>query len=96
MSPHLVIDRNAVAAAITEADPAALSAAAHALRGSTGNLGLPRAAEVAAELEETGRAGTTAGAAPLLVRLDDALAEAATAITAYRDWYRSRPHDAGA
>ncbi|CAN5574024.1 response regulator [soil metagenome] len=82
--------RDAVAAAVSADDAAALSAAAHALRGSTGNLGLPLAAEVATELEEVGRAGSTSGAGPLLERLDQCLDDAAVAITAYREWYRSR------
>jgi PAS domain S-box-containing protein len=79
-----------VASAVASADPAALDAAAHALKGNASNLGLPLVAEVARELEDLARTGTTSGATPLVRRLDEALAGAVEAVTAYRDWYRTR------
>ncbi len=76
--------------AVEADDPAALSAAAHALRGSASNLGLPVVTEIATDIERIGRVESTIGALALVADLASALAESAEAISAYRDWYQSR------
>ncbi|MEO9323335.1 ATP-binding protein [Nocardioides sp. C4-1] len=78
-----------VASAAASSDAPALSAAAHALRGSASNLGLVVLADVAAEVEELARTGTTVGAEQLVAELGTAMGEAVSAISEYRDWYQS-------
>lgn len=82
-----------VSRTIEERDPVALVAAAHALRGSAGNLGLPVVADIAATLEELGRGASTAGSAALLERLVLALDDACAALAEYREWYQSAETD---
>jgi len=67
---------------IGEADPQTLERQAHALKGSSRELGAGRLAEICRQLEELGRAGSLSGAAELLAGaeakfalLDQALGE---------------------
>ncbi|WP_167736502.1 PAS domain-containing hybrid sensor histidine kinase/response regulator [Nocardioides sp. 1609] len=76
--------------AVEDADATALVAAAHSLRGSAGNLGLPVVASLSAALEELGRLGGTAGSAALLDDLLLELDESCVALERYRSWYQSR------
>ena len=55
-------------AAVAGGDAAALTASAHALKGSALNLGLPRVGAVAQRLEALGDEARTDGAGPLLDR----------------------------
>ena len=56
---------DAVHAAVDKGDGAALKAAAHKLRGSIVNFGVPTAVETAKKLEAMGEAGDLAGAGEL-------------------------------
>lgn len=58
-------------AAIEGEDSRALEQEAHALKGSSRELGAQRLAQVCRQLEELGRAGSTTGAAPLLARAEE-------------------------
>ncbi|MBI2502736.1 MAG: response regulator [Candidatus Latescibacteria bacterium] len=58
-------------AAIEGADPRALEHEAHALKGSSRELGAQRLAQVCRQLEELGRAGSVEGAAPLLAQAEE-------------------------
>lgn len=55
----------AIAAAVSAADPVALKDSAHAIKSGLGNLGAMRCHGAALELEMLGRSETTAGAAEL-------------------------------
>ncbi|MCC6174583.1 MAG: Hpt domain-containing protein [Chloroflexi bacterium] len=59
----------ALSAAVATASPTELARAAHALKGSTGNLGIRRMQELCAEIERLGRHGSTDGAASKVARL---------------------------
>ncbi|MDO9455373.1 PAS domain-containing hybrid sensor histidine kinase/response regulator [Nocardioides sp.] len=72
--------------AVQVGDAPALSAAAHALRGSASNLGLPDVTAIATQLEALGREGTVEGAMYLVVDLAAALADAGEALEDYLAW----------
>ena len=57
--------------AVREGDAASMAIAAHALKGASLNVGADAMASVSLELEELGRSGTSAGAAPLEAKLDE-------------------------
>jgi CheY-like chemotaxis protein len=61
----------AMQAAVSRRDAAALAETAHALKGSSGNLGATRMQELCGELQTLGRAGDLASAGALLDRLDE-------------------------
>jgi HPt (histidine-containing phosphotransfer) domain-containing protein len=71
--------------AVERADAAALTAAAHRLKGSALNLGLPRVGQVAYELERLGDEGSTKQAHPALAALEGALQDGVSALAGYRD-----------
>ncbi|GFO66883.1 hypothetical protein GMLC_04620 [Geomonas limicola] len=52
-------------------DPEKLKAAAHSFKSSSANLGALRLADVCLELETLGRAGSTEGALPLLMQVEE-------------------------
>lgn len=52
-------------------DPEKLKAAAHSFKSSSANLGALRLADVCLELETLGRAGSTEGALPLLLQVEE-------------------------
>jgi CheY-like chemotaxis protein len=56
--------------ALTTADADRLREAAHSLKGSAGGMHLSHLRQLAAALEQKGRAGTTDGASPLLIELE--------------------------
>ncbi len=58
---------------IADNDASALVQAAHAIKGSSGNVGANRLAEAARHLEQLGRSGTTTNAERLLVALQEEL-----------------------
>jgi len=60
--------------AAIRSDPAGLEESAHALKSSLGNLGAARAASIARELEELGRAGLPDGLELHLEQLEHAVA----------------------
>lgn len=60
----------AIRAAVAARDAEALRQAAHALKGSSGNIGAQRLQKVCLLLEEAGHAGSTQGLGPLLADLD--------------------------
>jgi CheY-like chemotaxis protein len=70
----------AVREAVDRGDAPALVSAAHQLKGSASNIGLPTVAAVAADLEALGLAGTTEGAAGLVEVLGSAVAAAVAAL----------------
>ncbi|MFB9315217.1 PAS domain-containing hybrid sensor histidine kinase/response regulator [Nocardioides plantarum] len=72
--------------AVEQDDATALRAAAHSLKGSASNLGLPTVAAIAGRLEGLGDQGTTQGAMTAVAELAAALAEAATVLVDYRAW----------
>lgn len=80
-----------ISEAVERRDPAAFAEEAHSIKGSALNIGLPTVARIAKDLEALGRAGTSAGASDLVLRLGAAMSDANEALSAYRDWYRSLP-----
>ncbi len=68
--------------AVIRRDAPALASSAHALRGSSGNVGATRIVSLCAKLEEIGRAGGTGGAAELV---DELNVEYACAVRALRE-----------
>jgi PAS domain S-box-containing protein len=70
----------AVREAVDRSDATELVSAAHQLKGSASNLGLPRVAAVAADLEALGLAGTTDGAAGLVAILGSEVDAAVAAL----------------
>ena len=68
--------------AIGEADAGRVRGAAHALKGSSGNMGATRMHEVCAELEGAGESGDLAAAPRLLERLEGELSLARPALEA--------------
>ncbi|WP_211357407.1 PAS domain-containing hybrid sensor histidine kinase/response regulator [Nocardioides rubriscoriae] len=72
--------------AVQHDDGDALSAAAHALKGSASNLGLPGVTALASRLDRLGREHTTDGAMHLVVDLATALADAGEALEDYLAW----------
>jgi HPt (histidine-containing phosphotransfer) domain-containing protein len=63
--------------AVDDSDAAALEASAHALKGIAGTVGANELRDIAWQLEQLGRAGTTLGAQPHLDELDAAWRRAA-------------------
>ncbi len=78
-TPALV---EAATAAVAKGDAEALAVAAHPLKSSSAQLGALHVAELARELEALGRAGSTAGAAPLAEALVAEFARARRALEA--------------
>jgi HPt (histidine-containing phosphotransfer) domain-containing protein len=66
--------------AIAAGDADALRKAAHALKGSSANLGAQQVSAVSAELEKLGRSGTVQGAEALFARLESEFARALAAL----------------
>jgi HPt (histidine-containing phosphotransfer) domain-containing protein len=62
--------------AIEFSDPHLLEQAAHAMKGIAGTVGANEMRDVAGQLEDLGRAGTTDGAQSLVVALEHALTRA--------------------
>ncbi|HSJ19451.1 MAG TPA: response regulator [Nocardioidaceae bacterium] len=79
---------HAIGSATAARDPAALTAAAHRLKGSALNLGLPVVGHLAHELEMLGDAGSTVGAQALLEDLESALSRAVTGVLDYQNAYQ--------
>ena len=63
-----------IRAAITAADARALTASAHALKGSAAYMSAAAVRDRAADLERLGRDGALAGASPALDQLESAVA----------------------
>ncbi|HEY7545557.1 MAG TPA: response regulator, partial [Blastocatellia bacterium] len=61
----------AISEAIRSADASELTSAAHALKGSSANLGATGMSALCLKLESLGRAGTVEGAGSLLARLEE-------------------------
>jgi two-component system, sensor histidine kinase and response regulator len=74
----------AIRAAVAANDRAALQEAAHALKGSVGNLAAPRAVAAAQELERLARQDDMARAEPALAVLEAELRAVEDALTEYR------------
>lgn len=70
-----------VRSAIDASDPGALQTSSHQVKGAALNLGLPRVAAAAGELEELGIAGHTDGADPLFDALSFEVDRAVAALT---------------
>ena len=66
-------------AAVTSSDPAALATSAHALRGSSANVGADALADACADLELAGREGTSLELAMAAVTREHVLAVEALA-----------------
>jgi PAS domain S-box-containing protein len=79
---------HAIRSATAARDPEALTAAAHRLKGSALNLGLPVVGHLAHELEMLGDSGGTAGAPALLEDLEEALSRAVVEVLGYRTAYQ--------
>lgn len=73
----------AAIAAATDVDATATRSAAHALKGSAGNLGARVLAGLASDIEKSAMAGDMARCKQLLPALTTAAADARTALTAY-------------
>jgi PAS domain S-box-containing protein len=74
--------------AVAAEDSTALTEAAHRLKGSALNLGMPAVGHLAYELEMLGDGGRTAGAEALLVALEEALDQAVTRVRDYQRGYQ--------
>ena len=72
MAASTVMNIGLMRGGIQSEDPGTVQRAAHALRGTALNLGGRLMAELCRELEERGRAGTLAGTAELLERVEQA------------------------
>jgi CheY-like chemotaxis protein len=79
---------HAIRSATAAGDPEALTAAAHRLKGSALNLGLPVVGHLAHELEMLGDTGSTTGAQALLEDLESALSRAVAEVLAYQNAYQ--------
>ncbi|HKY75888.1 MAG TPA: Hpt domain-containing protein, partial [Acidimicrobiia bacterium] len=75
----------ALQAAVDAGDPAALERAAHTLKGSAGNFGPSRLAELAFELESLGRGDDLGPAAAVLAELENELGWFQSALVALRE-----------
>jgi HPt (histidine-containing phosphotransfer) domain-containing protein len=74
--------------AVARADAEALTQAAHRLKGSALNLGMPAVGHLAYELEMLGDAGRDDGAGDLLSALEEALGQAVARLREYQGSYR--------
>lgn len=74
----------AIAAAIENADAAALALHAHALRGGAANFGAARLDDLCGQLEEMGRRGVFSGTRPALEQLRPASESVRQALLAIR------------
>ncbi|HZI38445.1 MAG TPA: response regulator, partial [Acidimicrobiia bacterium] len=81
-SPGLVL---ALQAAVDAGDAEALERAAHTLKGSAGNFGPSRLAELALELQSLGRTGDMGPAAAVLAELENELGWFQSALVALRE-----------
>jgi CheY-like chemotaxis protein len=79
---------HAIRSASESRDHEALTYAAHRLKGSALNLGLPSVGHLAYELEMLGDTGTTDGAAALLEALEAALSRAVEEMLGYQRAYQ--------
>jgi hypothetical protein len=79
---------HAIRSATAAHDAEALTYAAHRLKGSALNLGLPAVGHLAYELEMLGDTGSTTGAAGLLGRLEEALGRAVEEVLEYQTSYQ--------
>jgi hypothetical protein len=79
---------HAIRSATAARDDEALTHAAHRLKGSALNLGLPAVGHLAYELEMLGDSGTTTGAAAVLVDLEQALSRAVVELLGYQATYQ--------
>jgi PAS domain S-box-containing protein len=79
---------HAIRSATAATDPGALTSAAHRLKGSALNLGLPGVGHLAHELEMLGDTGSTIGAQALLEDLEAALSRAVAEVLAYQNAYQ--------
>jgi len=70
----------AMRTAIADGDAGALRAAAHALKGASGNVGARQMMRLCEQLQALGMAGTLQGAGELLARLDAAFAKVQEAL----------------
>lgn len=68
---------------VTRGDCAKLDGAAHTLKGSVGNFGARRAAQLAARLEKMGREKNLQGAAQVLAALDKEIARVSAALAEF-------------
>ena len=78
---------HAIRSATAAHDDEALTYAAHRLKGSALNLGLPAVGHLAYELEMLGDSGTTTGAAAVLADLEEALSRAVVEVLGYQATY---------
>jgi CheY-like chemotaxis protein len=79
---------HAIRSATAANDHEALTYAAHRLKGSALNLGLPAVGHLAYELEMLGDSGTTRGATAVLADLEEALSRAVMEVLGYQAAYR--------
>jgi PAS domain S-box-containing protein len=85
---------HAIRSATAARDAGALTSAAHRLKGSALNLGLPVVGHLAHELEMLGDTGSTTGARVLLEDLEEALSRAVVGVLGYqRAYQRTRGRD---
>ncbi len=68
---------------VTRGDCVKLDGAAHTLKGSVGNFGAPRAAQLAARLEKMGREKNLQGAAETFAELDKEIARVSAALAEF-------------
>lgn len=76
-TPHRLTD---LREAISRGDTQAVKDTAHTLKGSSGNMGAKRMAQVCEDLEETGRSGDLARAPEQLALLEDEFGRARAAL----------------
>jgi CheY-like chemotaxis protein/HPt (histidine-containing phosphotransfer) domain-containing protein len=79
---------HAIRTATAACDHEALTYAAHRLKGSALNLGLPAVGHLAYELEMLGDSGRTTGAAAVLADLEEALSRAVAEVLGYQAAYQ--------
>ncbi len=84
---------HAIRTAIAAKDHAALTYAAHRLKGSALNLGLPAVGHLTYELEMLGDTGSTTGAPALLEDLEEALTQAVADLLTYQRSYQRETGD---
>jgi HPt (histidine-containing phosphotransfer) domain-containing protein len=74
--------------AVAAQDREGLTQAAHRLKGSALNLGMPAVGHLAYELEMLGDSGVTTGATALLEALEEALVQAVARVREYQSSYQ--------